>query len=205
MTTPTSSPTASITSAIQGPTTAALTDTLHLLDAPHVTGLAPDLAEPLRTPLQSTAGTVQTTPVDYKDWQMPRPATLTYLTGTARFWIEYQGTVVANPVDSCFWRISLHVANNTTAPNGNPTTISMTDAVCVGEPEALPTGIRALEVTFPGRPIPDGSAANMTLEITHSGRLAPGASVNLLSGTIDHDSTLTLNGLQVPLTTQTYL
>lgn len=183
-----------------------LTDTLHLLEAPHVAGTLSANGEVLRSPVQSTSGSPRPAGVEYHSWELPRPEALTYVVGTARFWIEFEGSNVnAVPIDTCFWRVNLSFVRTNTTGGGNPVGATMTDDVCVAQPEALPTGIHELTISFPGRPVPADAGDKLRLWITSSSFMAPGAGVHVLSGTPEYDSTITLNGLQVPLATQTYL
>jgi hypothetical protein len=77
--------------------------------------------------------------------------------------------------------------------------------VCIPQPETLPTGIHELQVTFPGRPVPADAGDRLVLSLTSSAAMAPGSSIHVLSGSTQFNSRITLNGLQVPLDTQTYL
>jgi hypothetical protein len=185
----------------------ALTDTMHLLDAPHMAGAAPTGSQVIRVPVRASGIPVTIDGADSRTWQMPRPATLTFLTGSTTLWVDVEGTVTnSNPTDPCFWRVKLY-SLSTSSGGGNPAGVSMDPSfVCASEPAVVPVGVRALQLTFPGYDLGETAGDVLVLSIeADGGVLAPGASIDVLTGTPEYDSRVTVSGLQLPLMTQTLL
>lgn len=180
-----------------------LTDILYLLDSPHVTAAVPTGTDPMRVPVTSTAVPVTIDGASPKNWTLPRPGTLDFVLGTALIYIDVQG-VVSNPspADECFWRFNLYVP--AAAGSGN-VGVGTDHSVCKPEPAVVQPGVRELSVSFPGQPVPDGAGDRLVLVITSNAVMGPGATVDVLAGSVDYPSRVTINGLQVPLTTQTLL
>lgn len=191
--------------------TVELTDTVHLLAAPHTAATLPIGLEEFATQVSTTSPfnaprlptTGNGTNTTWARWELPRPDHMDFVTGSGLFFVEFQGTTAnAVPFDQCYWRISL-VALQPTANTGVVSTGE--SQVCLPQSEALPSGIHELQVTFPGQPVPADAGDRLVLTITSSATMTPGSSIVVLSGTPEHDSRVTLNGLQVPLDLQTYL
>lgn len=188
-----------------------LTDTLHLLDAPHVAAALPAGGAALERPLcaRGVGVTVGGNPVVpacvAEPWTLPRPDGFTTLVGSVTFWVDVQGTVTnSNPSDPCFWEVSLYAP--APADGGAPVSVSDQERLCAPEPPVVPTGIRALRFDIPVRTLSDASGGELRLDLyAYGGVLGPGATMKVLMGTPEHDSQITLSGLQVPLSTQTYL
>lgn len=200
----TPTPTFTATAAPATPAGPALTDTMHLLNRTHVTGLAPTGGDVIRVPVDATGIPVTTAPSADARWSMPRPPALTYLAGTATLWIQVEGTVTnSDPGDACFWRASLYAPS----PSSGTGVVSTTSRfVCASEPAVVPPGVRELRLDFPGFDVPDGAEETLLLRIVaDNGIAAPGATINVLTGTPQYDSQVTVYGLQLPLTTQTLL
>jgi hypothetical protein len=130
-------------------------------------------------------------------WSLPRPAfadlAVVHLT------IDVEG-VVTNPprgAFNCFWTLELAVVH----ADG---TLAESTSICHGAPDVLPDGVQALDVplstTFAGMLQPGDRLA---FSLQTMGVYTPGAAVDVLSGTADGDSTLTIHGLQLPVDTQT--
>src|SRR5687767_11692800 len=82
-----------------------LTDTLHLLDAPHFAATLNARSEPIRTPV-ATAGTQDD---GAALWKLPRPEGLGVLQGNATVWVEVKGAVASATAGECFWVVYLRV------------------------------------------------------------------------------------------------
>jgi hypothetical protein len=170
-----------------------LTDTLHLLDAPHLAATLPEGGEEIRVPIPSSAG-VSGTEVR---WSLPRPTGLNSISANLTFWVEVQGTVLNNEPTGCFWYVVL------TVDTGDGLS-SLADPMCASEPAVVPPGVRQLTLFNSGSfDISGASGATIKVEVSVSSSVAPGASVALLAGTSEHDSSVTIAGLQLPLDTQT--
>jgi hypothetical protein len=170
------------------------------MDAPHIRATPPQGNDEIRVPVRSNAIPVSTDGGVTRNWTIPRPPALSFLTGTARFFIEVQGVVVnPNQSDPCFWRAYLYAP----VDSSSGTVVGTDHSACASEAAVLPAGTHAITVTFAGQPIPAGAADHLVLVLVNNAVLAPGASVSVVTGTPDVDSTVSINGLQLPITTQT--
>lgn len=185
------SPSPSLTTIIVGlPVAPTSTDTLHLLDAPHMAAAAPTGSDPIRSPV----------PVDYSplakplEWTMARPGLRT-ITAHVHLWVDVEGSVVNTHSDGCFWDVYLKVGT---------TDSGALEFACANEPQVVPTGIRAIDVdvTFDVSKIVGDQFA---LGLESAAASAPGASVTALGGTPQYDSTMRIEGLSLPLDTTTLL
>lgn len=179
-----------------------LTDTLHLLDSPEMTALVPTGDEVIRVPVRAKGIPVSMGAVE-RDWRHPRPENVTTLTGSLTLWVDVQGTVSnPHPAEPCFWTVHVYVP--TTSSGGGLVGMDTT-RMCASEPAVVPVGVRSLQFTLPDADIPSGAGDTLVLHIDANGVLAPGASIDVLTGTPEYDSQLTLLGLQVELPTQALL
>lgn len=184
------------------PTT--LTDTMHLLDAPHVTGQAPTGHEPIRVAVPTRGVPVTIDAPPNANWTIPRPPELTTLAATIVFWVDVEGVVSnANPSDPCFWRVNLYSPDPNAGQGGGVVTTSNND-LCAAEPAVLAAGIRTLTFELPARNIP-GNGETLRLIANANAILGPGATFEFLTGAVETDSTVTVLGLQLPVTTHTLL
>lgn len=199
--TPTPSATSSSAAASVAPPVPLLTDTLYLLDAPHMAATLNARTEPFRSPVPSAAdqvsGILGASPI--LKWSMPRP-NLTALAGSAIIWVDVQGFVAhQDATNPCFWQLSLRLDRD----DGG---FYATSAGCVEEPAVVPEGIRAIEFAFEGIDVSSFVGEELSIQLTTTAlAAAPGATVSALSGSLEHDSRLTVVGIQVPLDTQTLL
>ncbi len=198
--TPTASATPSSAAPIVAPVPV-LTDTLHLLDAPHLAATLNPQSSAFRAPIPSAAdsfgGLLGVNPT--LKWSLPRP-NMTALAGSAVVWVEVQGTVVhQDATNPCFWLLTLRLDSD----DGG---IYQQSGGCVEEPTVVPEGIRPVQFTFEGVDFSGFEAETLSFQLsTTAAPLAPGASVTALTGTLEYDGLLTIAGLQVPLDTQTLL
>lgn len=171
------------------------TDTLHFLDAPHMTGQAPAEGAVLRVPLKPyQPHDLQSSMVQ---WSLPRPEGLLRLEVELHVYLEVEGTFPnADPGGGdCFWSSSLHVRG----ADGSSWII-----LCGEEGPLVQPGIRELRLT--GRnDISQVGGDELQFEILMAAPPTPGAAAFLLTGTPEFDSTLTITGLQLPIDTQTML
>jgi hypothetical protein len=171
------------------------TDTMHFLDAPHMTGLPPTSGEAVRVPLKPIDAA--DTQASFVRWTLPRPADLGLLDIEIRLFIEVQGSFAnADPGGGdCFWSAALYVKGSDD---------STWAVLCAGEGPLVQPGIR--EVTLTGSQdislVPGGELEFSLLMATPP---TPGSAAFLLTGTPDQDSRMTLVGLQLPIDTQTVL
>ena len=171
------------------------TDTMHFLDAPHMTGQVPTATEALRVPLKPfqphdlQASIVQ--------WSLPRPEGLLRLEVEAHLFIQVEGTFPnADPGGGgCFWSTSVHVKG---ADGGSWINL------CGEEGPLVQPGIRELRLS--GRnDISQVGGNELQFDFLMAAPPTPGAAAFLLTGTPDYDSSLTITGLQLPIDTQTLL
>jgi hypothetical protein len=193
---PAPTPEAPAADGAQEPPQVALTDTLHLLDPPHMVGTLPLQGDVIRTRVPSDLEYVNSGSIDFATWSLPAPP-ITELRATASLVVDVQG--VAAPYaygvpsgTACFWHVVVHFED------ADP----MRDAIsrwCRAEPAAVPTGVRTLEISFPIVDFPTDGDERIALSVYTSAVYGPDASVEILSGTPDADSTLTIEELRLPI------
>ena len=197
---PASTPTPS--SATMGPPPApiARTDTLHLLDAPHMAGALPQGGATVRTPVPSDVNNAQGAPIPAPAWTLPRPG-LAELKVDLHLVVDVEG-VVTNPprgAGNCFWAIDFFLRHADGSEDG-------AGSYCRSEQPVVPAGVRALDFAFAlapdAAPLPGDLFG---VRVATLGAYAPGGSVSILSGSADADSTLAIAGLQLPIGTTTLL
>lgn len=203
---PVAAPVASPTSQTPAPQPPVVrTDTLHLLASPHMAAQLPADGPLIRTPVPADT---QAAPnlVEPVTWRLPEPA-VGQLVASLRLVVDVQGIVapyayplgLGVPSGACFWHVILHFASDDVLEDSIA-------SQCIVEPPTVPTGIRTLEVRFVQ---PDFAQLardeDLQLSLYAAGIYGPGATVDVLSGTLQHDSTLTIEGYRLPLTTQTLL
>lgn len=178
-----------------------LTDTLHVLAQPDVTTRAPDSYTDLRVPVPSIGdipgmlvAEASGASVDGR-WQHPLPEGITGVVGTATFWVDVRGTVLNNPnplAEGCFWQFRFITGG---AQTGNSHF-----APCVKENATVPEGLRQVTFTFdlPNVAVAPGGVLDFDFYTGDAGR-APDATIDLLTGSIVHDSRIEIVGLQLPV------
>jgi hypothetical protein len=188
-------PTFMVTAAPAPVVTVPRTDTLHLLAVPHLVGVLPAGGVEVRTAVPSDSINPRQVPVPA--WGLPRPDVAKLVT-TLHLWVDVEGVVTnyANPQGGCFWFIGMHL-------EGESGPLSNLGFSCPAEPGVVPTGVRELVVEMPPIDISDLDGVRLAFTIDTYGAYAPGATIDLLSGTVEHDSTITIDGLQLPLGTHT--
>lgn len=72
-------------------------------------------------------------------------------------------------------------------------------SICASEPAVVPIGVRVLQLEFPVYDLPETAGNTLVLDITVNAIIAPGATVNVLTGTREYDSQMTLTDLQIPV------
>lgn len=178
------------------PLAAGMTDTLFLLEPPHMAGRLPGDGAGLRIPVESYS-TVVAGGGDGVLWSMPRPD-LASLSGNATIFVEVQGTVLQSPLtQGCFWQVLLRLDG----ADG----ISAATGACVAEDTLIQPGVRELRVAWSGLDVAGLEGDQVGLSLVANGEKAPGATIEVLAGTAEHPSRLSLRGLAVPLDTRTLL
>ncbi len=179
-----------------------VTDTMYLLDAPHMTASAP-LGAVFRTPVPSVFDGITSggSAAPLVEWSLPRDG-LRVLEGNATLWVEVQGTVTNPNVpfsggEACFWSVMIGAHRSDGGYSSYGT--------CLDEPTVVPPGVRELKVEFPAFDASEIIGESLFVAIGNSGLYGNGASVDVLSGSAEYPSRLSLRGLTLPLDTQTYL
>lgn len=174
------------------------TDTLHLLEAPHMAGRVPSSDVVLRQAIPSAYGNPggSSLPIE---WTMPRPD-LPALTGEVAIWVEVQGTV-ANAgyaqAGGCFWIVWIAIVDE----QGGQTEIGS----CQLDAPIVEPGVRQVRWELPAFDVRDAVGTALVIGLQTTAAPGTGGAVTLLSGTKESDSILQLDGLQVPLDTTTLL
>lgn len=179
-----------------------VTSTLHLMDQRRLTTVEPDAFEPVRIPvgslntiaLASASGSVTA-------WNFTWPADVGVVRGTYHIVVDVQGVVlnefaVVTGGPYCFWSLSISVFGEGDAQGSSGG--SWTG--CVPEPVVVPEGIRTFDVPFelPTAPYAQGNSASLQVTVPSSAR-SPDSSLDLLTGSITQDSTITFEGVGWPL------
>lgn len=202
------SPTATMTST--APVAVRLTDTLHLLAPPHMAGELPDGGSLIRTYVPSDLDNLDAGGAVVPAWRLPRPDLETLMLDLT-LWVDVQGTVSNPPrpaisgaapfvrLHNCFWTLDLAIEH----ADGSRTGLS---GRCFTEPEVVPTGPRILEFEQAVVPeVPLALGDSLVVSLSTYGAYGPDSTVEVLSGVPEHDSTLTIERLQLPVKTQTLL
>jgi hypothetical protein len=174
----------------------ATTDTLFLLDAPHLEATLPVNGPLFRTPLPSGTSTAE--PLA---WTFPRPD-LTVLKVTAKVWVDVQGSHLhaGTLTGGCFWQFFLAVHSNEGGQAWGA------EACATPEATAVEPGLRELQVVFPAIDLVGVAGDQISLwPAAGTDARAPGSTVELLSGTNEYPSALTIEGLAAPLDMATLL
>lgn len=185
------------------PVLATGTDTMHLQDAPHMTARAPtgQVDTVVALPGFSDAfgnAFLQANPNPGITWRLPRQG-LAVLEGNATLWVDVHGTVTnPSPTNGCFWSIMLKVEGADGSQVGQ-------GSQCLREDNVVAEGVRSLQVTFAALDASTVQGDTLALTVFSNGVYAPGAGIDLLTGSVEHDSRLAVHGLALPLDTQTYL
>lgn len=177
------------------------TDTLYLLDSPHLAGALPADGATIRTYVPTDLDSLEGAQVpEWPKWTLPRPD-LAELEVTIRLWIDVQG-VVTNPprgAFNCFWSFAFFIEHN------DGTRTGLTN-YCSPEAPVVPTGIKMQERSFVVTPdLAVGRGDRLGFDLNTYGAYAPDASSDVLSSTAEFDSSLSIAGLQLPIDTQTLL
>lgn len=191
------SPTTAVATSTAPVKPVARTDTLYLLDAPHMAGmLAPD-AEPIRTPMPAPGTT--TGSAMSPEWRLPVTG-LVELQTTLVLYIDTQGVVTAGTGGNvCFWMVGMRLEHADGSSEG-------LSNYCFGEDPVVPTGIQRLEFAIPQTLVEAAAPGDLLFfDFGALATFAPGATMDILSGTLTTNSSFTVAGLQIPVDTQTYL
>lgn len=185
-----------------GPTEPAIltTNTMHLLDAPHMSSDAPTNVTPFEREL-AMGVPLEVRYIPPAVWSMPRPP-LAALRVHMVLWVSVEGPVFSpyntptNP--GCFWQFFLAIELDGQNQAGS--------SYCGPEPNVVPTGIRKLEFDLPELSLASVQGDTLSLGFHFlQGGAGPGGHVYLLSGAVDADSNVTIDELKVPLGTTTLL
>jgi hypothetical protein len=185
----------------QEPKPPRLTNTLHFLDAQTLSTVAPDSYEPLRIPIYSPLAQPGSTRLTL--WNFTWPADVSAIRGVLHLTVEIQGTVAGSPYtatsdgDFCFWVVYIEVYDP--AANAIQRDERGNTTPCGEEPAIVPEGVRRLELPFelPGTSFATGDIATIQISAESYGQ-APDARVDLLTGSITKDSTITFEGVGWP-------
>lgn len=184
------------------PPPAPTSDTMYLLDAPHMVA-SPPSGPTVRTPVPSLFDDLAPGlgSASFVEWSLPRDQ-LGVLEGNLTFWVEVRGSVVNPNVPffggtACFWNVMLLAYRSDGGYNGVGN--------CADEPNVVPEGVREFRVEFGAIDISDVAGDVLAVRVSTSGIYSDGATVDLLAGSPEHASRLALRGLTLPLDTQTYL
>jgi len=176
------------------------TDTLHFAGA-DLSPAAPkgqeDDVTPIPTPFQASAVTQGSAAAT---WVLTLPHDLPSLKANLTLWVDVEGTVFGDPFPSaggCFWNVGIeaHRAN----PNTNTTLPTAFTQACAKEPLQVPTGIRAITIDLPLAQVAFSQGTVLDLTLDANSIPSPSSTVALLSGTPQHDSQITIQGLGAPL------
>lgn len=180
------------------------TDTMYLLASPHMSAMPLD-GPTVRTPLPSFQDAFEASLLGANSsigvpWKLPRDG-LQVLEGNATLWIEVQGTVT-NPNTpyaggGCFWNVFLRAEADDGGYSGS--------VQCLDEATVVSPGVRVLNVTFDAIDVRGVVGDTLSMAVYTSGIYGSDATVELLSGSVEFPSRLSLRGLALPLDTQTYL
>lgn len=172
------------------------TDTLHLLANPDFTPNKPTQASDIVVPILSAQQlAAQGTQVVNSDWNFTLPKDISILKANLTLWVDVEGAVVGDPLptaNGCFWGVNIDIKDNLQA--------QATTKGCAVEPLQVPNGIRAINIPLPLAQGPFTKGTTFIVQLTSNAFVQPpGSMVNLLTGSIVHDSTITVDGLQIPL------
>lgn len=203
--TPAESPTATTSTTTDAqpvlPVAPPTTDTMHLLDAPHATAAAPTGDQDIRVPVpafaDAVAGALQGGGSSGVSWTIPRQQ-LMLVEGNATLWVDVHGTVTNPSTGGCFWSLFLLVKDANGSQMGSSSN-------CIHEENVVAPGIRELAFTFPRVDVRQIISEEFTLTLNSAGTYAPGSGIDVLTGSVAHDSRVSLRGLALTLDTQTYL
>lgn len=194
---PAEQPSASTTTSVplspsipQMPVGPILTDTLFLMEAPHLNGQRPTGADPYqgRVPFDADPLAIPL------EWSMPYPS-LSTITANGTLFFEVRGSAYSTTPE-CFWGVSM-VAE---AADGS----GIGSAFCASEQFAVTPGIKQVDFAITLE-VGNMLAEHLRLSVTTSGISPPGTTLILMAGSADYPSHLTIAGLQVPIDTQTVL
>lgn len=172
------------------------TDTLHFRDPPLASGVPLVASEPIRVLVPSDYNTnAQNSGRAPAVWRLPRPMAAN---GTAdvTFWVDVQGLVsnagaLAGAGSDCFWLVIFKMDDGSEGGRN-------LGGVCLGEPPVVPEGIRQLRAQVPDLDF-TGEGRALRLHIATTGIYSTGSTVDVLTGTAEYDSFLTIPGLKAPL------
>lgn len=174
------------------PPSPSLTDTLHFLDAPHLAGTLANGQPEIRLPIPSNVPGSE--PLQ---WSLPRPAALEMLQARVHLFVDVQGTLPNTGANGCFWYVSLLV------PFGDDS--YYVDPMCATEGPLVQAGLHELVLSNTGFDLHKMQADHILIQLSIDSVPPPGASATLVTGTSATDGTITIDGLQLPLDTQTLL
>ena len=190
-------PAPTVTTTLGAPTAQRFTDTLHFLAFPAMTQQPPDDFAELRFPVPGFNDVLQSGAsagaVNQHVWSYDLPQDLVGVVGNVTFWVEVKGTVLNNPnpgAGGCFWQFRI-LTGDIDDGNFSP---------CVVEGTTVAPGLRAITfpIDLPSVTWPAGKHLDFEFYTQDFGR-DPDAKVEMLTYSIDHDSRMSIVGLQLPL------
>lgn len=164
------------------------TDTLHFLAEPTLSPLPPPDGQDTRTSL-ADPGVASVKPQHQWAYRAPHAPPLGPVAVT--LWVDVEGTVLSDTAP-CAWQVTVSVDLD-----GGRAAISG----CAEEPPGpVATGVRSLQATVDLGAL-SGTRIGSALRIAVLSNLhpAPGATVELLTGSKAHDTQATLPGLKAPM------
>lgn len=190
-------PTQTVATSTAPPPPIIRTDDLHLVEAPHLVGTLHTSPVEVRTPIVKTGLNEVAMSAE---WSLPAPE-MTDLRATLHVFIDIQGVVSAASTKPtlCFLGVAMAIEH----ADGTRDTLT---SYCRGSYAVAPMGVQEhvfdVPQTLDALPVP-GDRLVFHVEII--GTFAPGATAEVVSGTPETDSKLTIQGLQIPIDTETYL
>jgi hypothetical protein len=163
-------------------------DSLHLEEPPAMSPQPPNG----RTPTNTTISGVG------QRWIFRVPHAVNAGNATLALWVDVQGSVVSPgglpDAPSCTWNVGLTFVDEQGQTTGN-------GMGCANEPPGpLPTGVSKVDIAiaYNGAPGPLHEGSQVQLVVYTSGlTTAPAGAVYLMSGSLVHDSALTIPGLHL--------
>lgn len=189
--------------AAAAPAAPSTTDVLHLLDRSRLTTDSPRDAQPMRIPINSIAsiGTLASGSPQSSLWNFTWQKLSQRVDGNLSLVVDVEGLVLNQPFASvpgqtqCFWNLSIDVYD--------PSVGSQTQGgfvACLNETQVVPDGVRTLSVPFS---LPEGHYLPGWTAFISIGANAyaqsPDARVDLLTGSVQQDSTVSFDGYGWPL------
>jgi hypothetical protein len=186
----------------------ATTGELHILPGAVLTTLRPTAGEAQRIPIPSPASLATFiannagSGSDPAQWNFTWPENRGMVRGNISLVVDVEGTVVngfaplASNATTCFIQFDILFMDPSQGPGGNqPPGVY----ACDYEPAVVPTGVRTLHFPFEVGPSRYGKGFGVSMSITGLATAqSPDARVDLLTGSVQQDSTVTFEAVGWP-------